>query len=76
MKTFMALLTLLTLTGISGCNRAGETKKTDDMDIQREEEFSRDDILERRNMPAETGSDNEIQIDRRVIDEDELELDR
>ena len=76
MKSFMALLTLLTLTGISGCNRADETKKTDNVDIQREEEFNRDDILERRNLPSETTTDDEIQIDRRVIDEDELELDQ
>ena len=76
MKFFMAFLTLLTLAGITSCNRAEETKKADDMDIQREEEFNRDDMLERRNLPSETRTNDEIQIDRKVIDEDELELDQ
>lgn len=78
MKTFVTLLTLLTMTGLYSCNRGGDNPvtKDDETPIQREEEIRRDDVIERRSLPSETTTDDEIQIDRNVIDEDELELDQ
>lgn len=76
MKSLITLLTLLTVTGLYSCNRSEEMKKADDTTIQREEEIRRDDIIERQSLPSETTTDDEIQIDRSVIDEDELELDQ
>ena len=76
MKFFLTLLTLLTLTGLYGCNRTEDPVKKDETGIQREEEIRRDDVIERHSLPSETTTDDEIQIDRKVIDEDELELDQ
>lgn len=76
MKSLITLLTLLTVTSLYSCDRREEIKKTDDTTIQREEEIRRDDIIERQSLPSETSTDDEIQIDRSVIDEDELELDQ
>jgi hypothetical protein len=76
MKFFLTLFTLLTLTGLYGCNRGDDPTKQDETTIQREEEIRRDDVIERRSLPSETTTDDEIQIDRKVIDEDELELDQ
>lgn len=76
MKFFITLLlTLLTMTGLYSCNR-DNLSRDDEATIQREEEIRRDDVIERRNLPSETTTDDEIQIDRKVIDEDELELDQ
>lgn len=74
MKT---LLGVLTLTGVLafgyGCNRDEEIQRED---IQREEAMDADDIRETdnyRSVPVE--SDDEVEVDRDVLGDDEIEID-
>lgn len=69
MKYLLALLTLLPLTGMYGCQNANDK---DDESIQREEEIDRDDVIERRNMETP----DQMDLDRDVMDVDDFKLDK
>lgn len=70
MKILFASLTVLMLAGITSCNR--DEVRNDDLTIERQEDYNREDMSERRAMPVE--SEDEVEIDRDVIGDDEVEL--
>ena len=67
MKLISTLLLISMSGGIVGCNEAQQ----DDHEVQREEEYNRDDTIEKRNMETP----NQLELDRGVMDLDSFKLD-
>lgn len=75
MKAIFSVFAALLLFNISACNRATDDVRgtTDDVTIERQEDYDREDTMERRTLPVET--DDEINVDRDVLGDDEVEID-
>lgn len=74
MKTSFSVLTGLLLLNISACSRDNDLLRgKDDITIERQEDYESKDARESRNLPLET--DDEIEVDRDVLGDDEVEID-
>jgi hypothetical protein len=73
MKAIISVFTLFSLINFYGCNRQEEEATRDDLTIEREEEYDRDDTME-KNRPLPVETDDEIELDRDVLEEDEIDF--
>lgn len=75
MKAIFSVFAAFLLLNISACNRSNDDVRGtgDDVTIERQEDYESDDVRESRNLPLER--DDEIEIDRDVIGDDEIEID-
>ncbi len=68
MKSLFLLLIGLLMLNISACNQS-----SDEVTIERQEDYESKDARESRNLPVET--DDEIEVDRDILSDDEIEID-
>lgn len=68
MKTLFLVSMGLLMLNISACNQS-----SDEVTIERQEDYESKDARESRNLPIKT--DDEIEFDRDVLGDDELEFD-
>lgn len=74
MKAIFSVLAGFLLFNISACNRDNDVLRgKDDITIERQEDYESKDTRESRNLPLET--DDEIEVDRDVLGDDEVEID-
>lgn len=75
MKAFFSVFAAFLLMNISACNRSNDDIRGtgDDVTIERQEDYESNDVRESRSLPLE--SDDEIEVDRDVIGDDEIEID-
>lgn len=75
MKVFFSVFAAFLLMNISACNRSNDDIRGtgDDVTIERQEDYESNDVRESRSLPLET--DDEIEVDRDVIGDDEVEID-
>lgn len=75
MKVFFSVFAAFLLMNISACNRSNDDIRgtDDDVTIERQEDYESNDVRESRSLPLET--DDEIEVDRDVIGDDEVEID-
>lgn len=66
MKILFPALTLFALLSAWGCQR---DDATGDNEIQREEEYNRDDLIEKRNLPSPQDA-KDLDFDRDILDTD------
>lgn len=70
MKILLSALSLFTLLGVWGCQRDDSTGSDE---IQREEEYNRDDLIEKRNLPSPQDA-KDLDFDRDMLDTDDVEM--
>lgn len=68
MKSLFLLLIGLLMLNISACNQS-----SDEVTIERQEDYESKDARESRNLSVET--DDEIEVDRDILSDDEIEID-
>ena len=75
MKAIFSLFAAFLLLNISACNRRNDDIKGsgDEVTIERQEDYESDDVRGSRNLPLERN--DEIEVDRDVFDDDEIEID-
>lgn len=75
MKAFFSVFAAFLLMNITACNRSNDDIRGtgDDVTIERQEDYESDEVRESRNLPLET--DDEVEVDRDVIGDDEIEID-
>jgi hypothetical protein len=68
MKAILSVFAVLLVLNVSSCNRS-----SDDVTIEKQEDYESDDVRESRDLPLER--DDEIKADRDFIGDDEFEID-
>lgn len=72
MKTFFSVIAGLLLFNISACDRTND-RASDDISIERQEDYESETSRESRSFPLDTS--DEIEVDRDILGDDEVEID-